>query len=129
MHVRRSQPDDLRGRSGWRGQSSWPRLRRSPALLALKALLKGEVPQAVVIRGDQYLPANDTTGSTWRTDVDKAGAGALLEHSIHDVDILEWLLGPIAEVTASQRTATSCQALRTVSQLRTASLTGASGRC
>jgi predicted dehydrogenase len=41
-------------------------------------------------------------GSTWRGEVEKAGAGALLEHSIHDVDLLEWLLGPAQTAAARQ---------------------------
>ena len=36
-------------------------------------------------------------------DVDKAGAGTLLEHSIHDVDIIEWAFGPIASASARSR--------------------------
>jgi predicted dehydrogenase len=43
-------------------------------------------------------------GSTWRQDPAKAGAGTLLEHSIHDLDILEHLLGPATSVAC--RTAT-----------------------
>jgi len=39
-------------------------------------------------------------GSTWRADVGRAGAGTLLEHSIHDLDIIEWLAGPLARVGA-----------------------------
>ena len=32
-------------------------------------------------------------GSTWRKDVAAAGGGTLIEHSIHDVDVLRWMLG------------------------------------
>ncbi|HKA84890.1 MAG TPA: Gfo/Idh/MocA family oxidoreductase, partial [Acidimicrobiales bacterium] len=42
-------------------------------------------------------------GSTWRTDVSVAGRGTLLEHSIHDVDILQWLVGPVTSVSATTR--------------------------
>jgi len=58
-------------------------------------------PMSVVFRDDQYIPIQGQYGSTWRADPARAGAGALLEHSIHDVDILEWLLGPITSVSAS----------------------------
>ena len=40
--------------------------------------------------------------STWRADRDKAGAGTLLEHSIHDLDLLEWMCGPVASLSAYQ---------------------------
>jgi predicted dehydrogenase len=78
-------------------------LRSSPALLAMKALVadsnSGRV-MAVVFRDDQYIPTQGMYRSSWRGDVAKAGAGTLLEHSIHDVDVLEWLIGPVAAVSA-----------------------------
>ena len=78
-------------------------LRDSPAFLALRDLIHepgcGRV-MSVVFRDDQYIPIQGQYGSTWRADTTKAGAGALLEHSIHDIDILEWLLGPIAGASA-----------------------------
>ena len=55
----------------------------------------------VVFRDDQYLPTQGMYGSTWRADRSKAGAGTLLEHSIHDLDLLRWMMGPIATVTAT----------------------------
>jgi predicted dehydrogenase len=58
---------------------------------------------AVVFRDDQYIPDQGIYGSTWRTDAGIAGRGTLLEHSIHDVDILHWLLGPVAAVSATTR--------------------------
>jgi UDP-N-acetyl-2-amino-2-deoxyglucuronate dehydrogenase len=58
---------------------------------------------AVVFRDDQYIPNQGIYGSTWRTDATVAGRGTLLEHSIHDVDILHWLLGPVTAVSATTR--------------------------
>ncbi len=58
---------------------------------------------AVVFRDDQYIPDQGIYGSTWRTDATLAGRGTLLEHSIHDVDILQWLLGPVTAVSATTR--------------------------
>jgi predicted dehydrogenase len=76
-------------------------LRDSPAFLFLKHLIgqpeSGRV-MSVVFRDDQYIPVQGQYGSTWRADPAKAGSGALLEHSIHDLDILEWLLGPVTGV-------------------------------
>ncbi|MEM8926056.1 MAG: Gfo/Idh/MocA family oxidoreductase, partial [Actinomycetota bacterium] len=78
-------------------------LRHSPAFRWLHH--EATSPQAgplmsIVFRDDQYLPTQGMYGSTWRADRAKAGAGTLLEHSIHDLDLLRWLLGPIASVTA-----------------------------
>jgi predicted dehydrogenase len=79
-------------------------LRTSPAFLILREWVRDEPTNGrvmnVVFRDDQFLPTQGMYGSTWRGDRDKAGSGALLEHSIHDLDILEWLLGPVASVRA-----------------------------
>jgi predicted dehydrogenase len=45
------------------------------------------------MRDDQYFPTQGQYGSDWRADVARAGGGTLLEHSIHDVDVLAWVLG------------------------------------
>jgi predicted dehydrogenase len=82
-------------------------LRSSPAFLELKHQIddprSGRV-QAAVLRDDQFLPVQGMYGSTWRADPAKAGAGTMLEHSIHDVDALEWLLGPATSVSARSST-------------------------
>ncbi|MEY2465107.1 MAG: hypothetical protein QOH64_3245 [Acidimicrobiaceae bacterium] len=78
-------------------------LRHSPAFGMLKALAADERsgrPMSIVFRDDQYIPIQGGYGSTWRGDVTKAGAGTLLEHSIHDLDMLEHVVGPIASVSA-----------------------------
>ncbi len=54
-----------------------------------------------MFRDDQYLPIGGGYASSWRGDVTKAGAGVLLEHSIHDVDILESIFGRVSSVSAS----------------------------
>jgi len=58
---------------------------------------------SVVFRDDQYIPIQGQYGSDWRSDPARAGRGALLEHSIHDLDILEWLLGPVRSLSAQLR--------------------------
>lgn len=80
-------------------------LRSSPALWCLRELI--HEPSAgrimnVVFRDDQYLPTQGMYGSTWRGERRLAGSGTLLEHSIHDVDLLEWLVGPALRVGAHQ---------------------------
>jgi len=78
-------------------------LRDSPAFGYLRHLINqpesGRV-MSVVFRDDQYIPIQGQYGSTWRADPTKAGSGTLLEHSIHDLDILEWMLGPATGVSA-----------------------------
>jgi predicted dehydrogenase len=78
-------------------------LRRSPAFVMARHLITDRAagkPLAVVFRDDQFIPIQGDYGSTWRADVTKAGAGTLLEHSIHDIDLLHFLIGPIASVNA-----------------------------
>ena len=55
---------------------------------------------AAVFRDDQYFPIQGTYGSQWRADATQAGGGCLIEHSIHDVDILRYCFGDVASVTA-----------------------------
>jgi predicted dehydrogenase len=50
-------------------------------------------PMAVSLRDDQFFPNQGHYASTWRSEVATAGGGTLIEHSIHDIDVLRWLLG------------------------------------
>ena len=78
-------------------------LRRSPAYLWAKHLIDDPAAgtlMAVVFRDDQFIPIQGHYGSTWRGDRTLAGAGTLLEHSIHDVDMLRVLVGEIERVSA-----------------------------
>jgi myo-inositol 2-dehydrogenase/D-chiro-inositol 1-dehydrogenase len=79
-------------------------LRTAPVFVRLAALVASRQfgrPMAVIARDDQFLPTQGHYASTWRGDVTIAGSGALLEHSIHDVDILQACFGPVATVSAT----------------------------
>jgi predicted dehydrogenase len=102
-------------------------LRRSPAFGLLRCLLDDPAagrPMAVVFRDDQHIPIRGQYGSTWRGDPDKAGHGTLIEHSIHDLDILEFLLGPAASVSC--RTA-NFHGIDEIEDLAAATITFANG--
>lgn len=76
-------------------------LRYSPVYNVIKELISDSRlgrPMSVIFRDDQYFPIRGIYGSTWRSEVDVAGGGTLIEHSIHDADILRWLFGEIASV-------------------------------
>jgi predicted dehydrogenase len=78
-------------------------LRWSPAFdIIAEAVHSGEhgAVQAVILRDDQYFPIQGMYGSTWRGDAQRAGGGTLIEHSIHDIDVLRWILGDPAEIAA-----------------------------
>ena len=76
-------------------------LRSAPVFRALRDVVSsGELgrPMAAVFRDDQYLPVQGIYHSTWRADAAVAGGGCLIEHSIHDLDILRFCLGEVVEV-------------------------------
>lgn len=78
-------------------------LRSAPVFRELRTLLaSGRLgrPMTAVLRDDQYFPVQGMYASAWRADVDIAGGGCLIEHSIHDVDILRFCLGDVADVAA-----------------------------
>ena len=102
-------------------------LRFAPVFRALRDLLaSGELgaPMTAIFRDDQYFPVQGVYGSTWRGDVEVAGGGCLIEHSIHDLDILRFCLGEVTEVTG--RTA-NFSGHEGVEDLATVSLRFASG--
>jgi len=71
-------------------------LHRAPVFRRIAdAISHGEFGRvlATILRDDQYFPIQGLYGSTWRSDVAAAGGGTLIEHSIHDVDIVRMLLG------------------------------------
>jgi predicted dehydrogenase len=78
-------------------------LRSAPAFATIADAVRsgdhGPV-EAAILRDDQYFPIQGMYGSTWRSEVEHAGGGTLIEHSIHDVDVLRWILGDPAEVAA-----------------------------
>jgi predicted dehydrogenase len=78
-------------------------LRFSPAYLWARHLIEEESAgrvMTVVFRDDQFIPIQGHYSSTWRGDRSLVGAGTLLEHSIHDVDMLRFLVGDVARVSA-----------------------------
>jgi predicted dehydrogenase len=78
-------------------------LRASPVFAHAAARVSSEAfgrPLMAILRDDQYFPIQGMYGSTWRKEVASAGGGTLIEHSIHDVDVLRWLLGDPVAVSA-----------------------------
>ena len=78
-------------------------LRSAPVFRALRQLVEDGTlgdPMAVVFRDDQFFPISGHYASQWRADVAQAGGGCLIEHSIHDVDILRFCFGDVERVSA-----------------------------
>ncbi|MFX0108121.1 MAG: Gfo/Idh/MocA family protein [Candidatus Hodarchaeota archaeon] len=78
-------------------------LRFDPFLLFAKELIAEKdfgTPMLAHIRDDQHFPVDYIYYSQWRGDLSIAGGGTLIEHSIHDIDILNWFFGDITSVFA-----------------------------
>ncbi len=102
-------------------------LRSAPVFRALRELVASGTlgrPMAAVFRDDQYFPIQGTYASQWRADVTQAGGGCLIEHSIHDVDILRFCFGDVDRLSA--RTA-NFSGHEGIEDLATVSLSFASG--
>ncbi|MFN8643582.1 MAG: Gfo/Idh/MocA family oxidoreductase [Candidatus Binatia bacterium] len=69
-------------------------LLRDPALGA---------PMAVVFRDDQCFPIRGLHDTAWRADRRLTAGGTLIEHGVHDLDLLAWLFGPLATLRAWQQ--------------------------
>jgi predicted dehydrogenase len=81
-------------------------LRFTPQFIQARTLLadpRAGRLMAVSFRDDQFIPIQSHYGSTWRIDPARCGRGTLLEHSIHDVDVLQWLGGPVDAVSGVVR--------------------------
>ncbi|MBF6599773.1 MAG: Gfo/Idh/MocA family oxidoreductase [Dehalococcoidia bacterium] len=76
-------------------------MRFSPVVTVTRELLRDASmgrPMTAVMVDDQYFPIQGHYRSTWRGDVNLVGAGTLLEHAIHDVDILVSYFGRLRRV-------------------------------
>ncbi|MCL6104840.1 MAG: Gfo/Idh/MocA family oxidoreductase [Actinobacteria bacterium] len=82
-------------------------LRRAPIFVKCKSILDSESfgqLMAISFRDDQFFPVTGHYASTWRGDVTQAGGGTIIEHSIHDLDILNFCtesVGGISKVSAT----------------------------
>ena len=81
-------------------------LRHSPIFTVLKQLMGdpglGRL-MTLAFRDDQFFPIDGHYASDWRKDVAVTGGGTLIEHSIHDLDLITWLAGDIESLRAETR--------------------------
>jgi predicted dehydrogenase len=76
-------------------------MRFAPVIAVTRDLIREPAsgrPVTCVMVDDQFFPIQGHYASTWRGDVAKVGAGTLLEHAIHDVDILISYFGRVRRV-------------------------------
>ena len=81
-------------------------LRHSPIFTVLKDMISdprlGRL-MTIIFRDDQFFPIQGHYASTWRKDFSMTGGGTLIEHSIHDLDLLTWLAGQPESLRAETR--------------------------
>jgi predicted dehydrogenase len=76
-------------------------MRFAPVIVVTRDLINEAAsgrPMTCVMIDDQFFPIQGHYDSTWRADVTKVGAGTLLEHAIHDIDILISYFGRVKRV-------------------------------
>jgi predicted dehydrogenase len=57
-------------------------------------------PMAVVFRDDQCFPIRGLHQTSWRSDRTMSPGGTLIEHGVHDLDLLTWMFGPVRRLRA-----------------------------
>ncbi|HUT52221.1 MAG TPA: Gfo/Idh/MocA family oxidoreductase [bacterium] len=62
-------------------------------------------PMSYLARDDECWPTTEHSSfaSSWRSQRKFSGGGPLIEHSIHAVDLVSWMFGPPARVSAATR--------------------------
>ena len=81
--------------------------RLRPAIVEIKRMLdQGELGSPVMIAGrvKWYRPPEYYSGSKWRGTWALDGGGALMNQAIHTVDLVQWMFGPVARVSAAVAT-------------------------
>ncbi len=92
-------------------------LRFSPVFRVIEDMMGQEnlgTLLTATLRDDQFFPVRGEYASSWRGDVEKAGGGALMEHSIHDIDLFLRLFGEVESVTCQTRNITGYQGIEDV---------------
>jgi predicted dehydrogenase len=81
-------------------------LRFSPVYNVVKAMFEEDGVGkllSVTMRDDQDFPTRGTHASAWRNDPSLTAGGTLIEHSVHDFDLLTWMFGPVTSLYCRTR--------------------------
>jgi len=84
-------------------------LRFSAVYTVMRALLRDARagrPLAVLFRDDQCFPIRGVHDSAWRADPTLTAGGTLIEHGVHDLDLLTWFFGPVQRLRAWEQNRT-----------------------
>ena len=58
---------------------------------------------SVTMRDDQDFPTRGAHASAWRNDPSLTAGGTLIEHSVHDFDLMTWMFGAVASLFCRTR--------------------------
>ena len=81
-------------------------LRFSPVYTVIRAMVSEHSAgptMTVTVRDDQHFPTRGIHNTEWRNDPSLTAGGALIEHSVHDFDVLTWMFGPVSQVFCRTR--------------------------
>jgi predicted dehydrogenase len=81
-------------------------LRYSPVYTVMRAMIgepEAGAPLAAIMRDDQDFPTRGVHASGWRNDPSLTAGGTLVEHSVHDVDLLTWMFGDVRRIFCRTR--------------------------
>ena len=81
-------------------------LRFSPVYNVIKAMFKepdAGILLSITMRDDQDFPTRGAHASAWRNDASLTAGGTLIEHSVHDFDLLTWMFGPVTSLYCRTR--------------------------
>jgi predicted dehydrogenase len=81
-------------------------LRFSPVYNVVKAMFEEDGVGkllSVTMRDDQDFPTRGTHASAWRNDPSLTAGGTLIDHSVHDFDLLTWMFGPVTSLYCRTR--------------------------
>jgi myo-inositol 2-dehydrogenase/D-chiro-inositol 1-dehydrogenase len=81
-------------------------LRFSPVYNVIKTMFQepdvGKL-LSVTMRDDQDFPIRGAHASAWRNNPSLTAGGTLIEHSVHDFDLLTWMFGPVTSLYCRTR--------------------------
>jgi predicted dehydrogenase len=81
-------------------------LRFSPVYTVIRAMVREAEAGALIaiaMRDDQDFPIRGAHPSAWRNDPALTAGGTLVEHSVHDFDLLTWMFGEPSRVYCRTR--------------------------
>ena len=81
-------------------------LRFSPVYTVIRAMAAEPAAGkllAITLRDDQDFPIRGSHASAWRNDPRLTAGGTLIEHSVHDFDLLTWMFGPLTSIYCRTR--------------------------